>query len=108
MKPNPKAQGFSDSPFARCESGFEKADIGLLAEPSIQARFGRTLKKLFPLPPEHSEPNEMHILLAYYARISPFPEQGCTDIAVSPVFGRVSANPILGGLRHHMFGFDFR
>ena len=24
---------------------------------------GRTLKKLFPLPPEHSEPNEMHILL---------------------------------------------
>jgi hypothetical protein len=63
MKPNPKAHGLSDSPFARCESGFEKADIGLLAEPSIQARFGRTLKKLFPLPSEHSEPNEMHILL---------------------------------------------
>lgn len=58
MKPNPKAQGFSDS-----ESRLEKADIGLLAEPSIQARFGRTLKKLFPLPPEHSEPNEMPILL---------------------------------------------
>jgi hypothetical protein len=63
MKPNSKAQSFSDSPFARRESRFEKADIGLLAEPSIQARFGRTLKKLFPLPPEHSEPNEMHILL---------------------------------------------
>jgi hypothetical protein len=58
MKPNPKAQGLSDS-----ESRLEKADIGLLAEPSIQARFGRTLKKLFPLPPEYSEPNEMHILL---------------------------------------------
>jgi hypothetical protein len=63
MKPNPKAQSISASPFARCESRFEKADIGLLVEPSIQARFGRTLKKLFPLPPEHSEPNEMHILL---------------------------------------------
>ena len=63
MKPNPKALGFFDSPFARCESRFEKADIGLLVEPSIQVRFGRTLKKLFPLPAEHSEPNEMHILL---------------------------------------------
>jgi hypothetical protein len=63
MKPNPKALGFFDSPFARCESRFEKADIGPFAEPSIQAHFGRTLKKLFPLPPKHSEPNEMHILL---------------------------------------------
>jgi hypothetical protein len=62
MNPNPKALGFSDSPFARCESRFEKADIGLLVEP-IEVRFGRTLKKLFPLPPEQSEPNEMHILL---------------------------------------------
>jgi hypothetical protein len=62
MKPNPKAQGFFDAPFARCESRLEKADIGLFPEPSIQAH-GRTLKKLFPLPPEHSEPNEMHILL---------------------------------------------
>jgi hypothetical protein len=55
-----KAHGFSD-----IESRFEKADIELLAarEPSIQARFGCTLKKLFPLPPEHSEPDEMHILL---------------------------------------------
>jgi hypothetical protein len=52
MKPNPKA-----------ESRFEKADIGPFAEPSIQTHFGRTLKKLFPLPREHSEPNEMHILL---------------------------------------------
>jgi hypothetical protein len=63
MKPNPKAQVFFGSLFARCESRFEKADIGPFAEPSIQARFGRTLKKLFPLPPDHSEPNEMHILL---------------------------------------------
>jgi len=63
MKPNPKAQGFFDSPIARCESRLEKSDIGLFPEPSIQAHFGRALKKLFPLPPEHSEPNEMHILL---------------------------------------------
>jgi hypothetical protein len=63
MKPNPKAQGFFDSPLARCESRFEKADIGPFAEPSIQAHFGRTLKKIFPFSPEHSEPNEMHILL---------------------------------------------
>ena len=63
MNPNPKAPGFSDSPFARCESRFEKADIGLLVEPSTEVRFGRTLKKLFTLPPEQSEPNEMHILL---------------------------------------------
>jgi hypothetical protein len=63
MKPNPKAQGFFDSPFARCESRLEKADSGLYPEPSIQAHFGRALKKLFPLPPEHSEPNEMHIVL---------------------------------------------
>jgi hypothetical protein len=47
----------------RCESRFEKADIKLFPEPSIQAHFGRTLKKLFPLLPEHSEPSEMHILL---------------------------------------------
>jgi hypothetical protein len=63
MKPNPKAQGFFDCPFARCESRFEKADVGPFAEPSIQTHFGRTLKKLFPLPREYSEPNEMHILL---------------------------------------------
>jgi hypothetical protein len=50
---------FFDSPFARCESRLEKADIELFPEPSIQAHFGRTLKKLFPLPPEHSEPNEI-------------------------------------------------
>jgi hypothetical protein len=50
MKSNPKAQGFFDSPFARCESRLEKADIELFPEPSIQAHFGRTLKKLFPLP----------------------------------------------------------
>jgi hypothetical protein len=63
MKPNPKAQGFFDSPVARCESRFEKADFGPLAEPSSQASLGRTLKKLFPLPPEHSGPNELRILL---------------------------------------------
>jgi hypothetical protein len=63
MKPTPKAQGLFDSPFAHCESRFEKADIWPFAEPSIQARFGRTLKKIFPFSPVHSEPNEMHILL---------------------------------------------
>jgi hypothetical protein len=63
MKPNPKAKDFFDSPFARCESRLEKADIELFPEPSIQAHCGRTLKKLFPLPPEHSEPNEIRILL---------------------------------------------
>ena len=34
-----------------------------MLEPSIQAHFGRTLKKIFPFSPEHSEPNEMHTLL---------------------------------------------
>jgi hypothetical protein len=63
MKPNPEAQGFFDRPLACCESRFEKADIGPFAEPSIQAHFGRTLKKIFPFSPKHSEPNEMHILL---------------------------------------------
>jgi hypothetical protein len=70
MKPNPKAQGFFDSPFARCESRFKKADIGLLAERSIQAHFGRTLKKLFPLLPERSEPDEMHVLLQKFKQSS--------------------------------------
>jgi hypothetical protein len=63
MKPTQKAQGFFDCPFAHCESRFEKADIGPFAEPSVQAHFGRTLKKIFPFSPAHSEPNEMHILL---------------------------------------------
>jgi hypothetical protein len=63
MKPNPEAQGFFDRPLACCESRFEKADIRPFAEPSIQAHFGRTLKKIFPFSPEHSEPNEMHTLL---------------------------------------------
>jgi hypothetical protein len=63
MKPNPKAQKFFDSPVARCESRFEKAHFGPFAEPSVQASLGRTMKKLFPLPPEHSEPNELRILL---------------------------------------------
>jgi len=61
MKSYAKAQGFFDSPFARCESRFEKADIGPFAEPSVH--FDCTLKKLFPLPPEHSELNEVHVLL---------------------------------------------
>ena len=69
MKPNPKALGLSDCPFARCESGFEKADIRLLVEPSIQVRFGRTLKKLFPLPPEHSEPNAHFVLQEIQAKL---------------------------------------
>jgi hypothetical protein len=56
-----QAQGFFDSPFARCESRFAKADIGPFAGPSVH--FGRTLKKLFPLAPEHSELNEVHVLL---------------------------------------------
>jgi hypothetical protein len=47
----------------KSESRFENAKFGPFAEPSIQAHFGRTLKKLFPLPPEHSEPNETHRLL---------------------------------------------
>jgi hypothetical protein len=63
MKPYAKAQGFFDSQFARCESRFDKADIGPFGGPSVQAHFGRTLKKLFPLPPEHPELNEVHVLL---------------------------------------------
>ena len=63
MKPNPKSHGFFDAPFARCESRFKKADTGPFAEPSIRAHFGRTLKKIFPFSPDHSEPNEIHILL---------------------------------------------
>src|SRR5262245_54218748 len=51
MKPILKAQGFSDSPFARCESRFEKADIRLLVEPSIQLRFGRTPEKALSIAP---------------------------------------------------------
>jgi hypothetical protein len=63
MNANPNAHGFFDGSFSRLESRFEKVDTGTFAERSVQAQFGRSLRKLYPLPPVHSEPNEVHILL---------------------------------------------
>jgi hypothetical protein len=54
---------FQGGALAPDESKFEKAEIGSLRETKVCAHFGRKLQKIFPLPSNSSEPENVRILL---------------------------------------------
>jgi hypothetical protein len=45
------------------ESKFEQPDIWSFCETAVRAHFGSKLQRLFPLPPENSEPENIRALL---------------------------------------------
>ena len=54
---------FQGDALAPDESKFEKPEIGLFREATVCAHFGRKLQKIFPLPCNSSEPENVRILL---------------------------------------------
>jgi hypothetical protein len=59
------------------ESRFEKFETGLFFETSAYAHFGRKLQKIFPVPPESSEPKDVRVLLSrIQAKLNKFPVPG--------------------------------
>jgi hypothetical protein len=54
---------FQGDALAPDESKFEKPEIGSLREMTMCAHFGRKLQKIFPLPSNSSEPENVRILL---------------------------------------------
>ena len=54
---------FQGDGLASDESKFEKPEIGSLRETKVCAHFGRKLQKIFPLPCNSSEPENVRILL---------------------------------------------
>ena len=54
---------FQGDGLAPDESKFEKPEIGSLRETKVCAHFGRKLQKIFPLPSNSSEPENVRILL---------------------------------------------
>jgi hypothetical protein len=63
MKLMPEKDRFRDGALAPDESKFEKPEIGPFRETVVRARFGRKLQRIFPLPPNSSEPENFRILL---------------------------------------------
>ena len=79
MKPASKNSHFRAGTVAPGESRFEKFETGFLYEASTYAPFGRKLQKIFPLPPESSEPEDVRVLLSeIQAKLNnfPVPEEG--------------------------------
>lgn len=64
MKPTSQHDPFRGSAVACGESKFEKVEIGPFFGTSAIAHFGRRLQTVFPLPPDSSMPEEVHILLS--------------------------------------------
>ena len=54
---------FQGDALAPDESIFEKPEIGFFREATVCAHFGRKLQKIFPLPCNSSEPENVRILL---------------------------------------------
>ena len=54
---------FQGDALAPDESKFEKPEIGFFREATVCAHFGRKLQKIFPLPCNSSEPENVRILL---------------------------------------------
>jgi hypothetical protein len=54
---------FQGDALASDESKFEKPEIGSVRETTVCAHFGRKLQKIFPLPSNSSEPDNVRILL---------------------------------------------
>jgi hypothetical protein len=63
MKTNSNHGDFPGGAPALEESRFEKAEIGPCFEAAIRGQFGRKLQKIFPLPLESSEPDDIQCLL---------------------------------------------
>jgi hypothetical protein len=64
MKSTTQHDPFRGSPVALGESKFEKVETGPFFGTSVFAHFGRRLQTVFPLPPDSSMPEEVHILLS--------------------------------------------
>ncbi len=54
---------FQGDALAPDESKFEKPEIGSFRGTTVRAHFGRKLQKIFPLPANSSEPENVRILL---------------------------------------------
>ncbi|MDQ6703896.1 MAG: hypothetical protein M3Z96_12830 [Pseudomonadota bacterium] len=63
MKLTPENDCYQDDALAPGESRFEKLEIGSFRETTVCAHFGRKLQKIFPLPSNGSEPENVGILL---------------------------------------------
>ena len=62
MKLTPENVCFQGGALAPDESKFEKPEIGF-RDATVCAHFGRKLQKIFPLPCNNSEPDNVRILL---------------------------------------------
>jgi hypothetical protein len=63
MRLTPENDRFQGDALAPFESKFEKPEIGPFRETTVCARFGHKLQKIFPLPSNSSEPENVRILL---------------------------------------------
>ncbi len=63
MKLTPENVCFQGDALAPDESRFEKPEIVSFREATVCAHFGRKLQKIFPLPCNSSEPDNVRILL---------------------------------------------
>jgi hypothetical protein len=63
MKLTPENDRFHGGAVAPDESKFENPEIGPFRETAVCAHFGRKLQKIFPLPSNTSEPENVGILL---------------------------------------------
>jgi hypothetical protein len=77
MKFKSRHDHFSVGAVAPEESRFEKFETGFFFETSAYAHLSRKLQKIFPLPPECSEPEDVRILLiTIQEKLSKFPVPG--------------------------------
>jgi hypothetical protein len=63
MKLMQRTDVYCSGALAANESRFEQADIGPVCGKTIHAYLSRRLQKLFPLPPESTEPEKVRTLL---------------------------------------------
>jgi hypothetical protein len=63
MKIMAEKSRFQGDAMAPDESKFEKPLIGSFRETTVRAHFGRKLQKIFPLPANSSEPENVRVLL---------------------------------------------
>jgi hypothetical protein len=77
MKSTLKRDRFPGGGAAPEVSRFETIEPGPFFETSACAEFGRKLQKIFPLPPESSEPEDVRVLLKkIQAKLNTFPFPG--------------------------------
>jgi hypothetical protein len=59
----PESKDFPIGALASSESRFEQPDTGPFCSNGVRAYFGRKLQRLYPLPPDSSEPANVRKLL---------------------------------------------